>query len=665
MDFQKRIDELTDRLNFLNHRYYMDNVSEVSDYEFDMMLKELENLEKQYPEYKREDSPSSRVGGTVTKEFATVKHKFPMLSLGNTYSEQELRDFDERVRKGLLSTDYQYVCEQKFDGVAISITYEKGVLKRAVTRGDGTQGDDVTNNVKTIRTIPLRLSSADVPDLVEVRGEVFLGRETFAKINKEREDIGEAILANPRNAASGTLKMQDSGVVAKRNLNCYLYSLMGNNLPFDSHEESLIAMRKWGFQVSQTYQKCASIEEVLHYIHHWEEKRFELPVDTDGIVIKINSYGQQEQLGFTAKTPRWAISFKFKAESAVTKLLSISYQVGRTGAVTPVANLEPVLLAGTTVKRASLHNANEIERLDLCVGDYVHVEKGGEIIPKITAVETSRRESGLSRVVYLANCPECGTALVRQEGEANHYCPNEKGCPPQIKGKFEHFIQRKAMNIDGIGSETIELLFNKGHIKVLADLYDLTYEQVVGLDRFASKSARNLIDGIEASKKIPFKQVLFAIGIRFVGATTAEKLANHFGTIDAIQQATLEQLTQAPEVGDKIAQSIVLYFQDADNVSNLQRMRAAGLQFENEAGPAPESDKLQGKSFVVSGVFQQFSRDEITDKILSNGGKVLSGVSGKLDFIVAGENMGPSKLEKATKLGIKIINETEFLAMLQ
>lgn len=665
MDFQKRINELTERLNFFNHRYYMDSVSEVSDYEFDMMLKELEGLERQYPDLKREDSPTSRVGGTITKEFVTVKHRFPMLSLGNTYSEQELRDFDERVRKGLLTTDYQYVCEQKFDGVAISITYENGVLKRAVTRGDGTQGDDVTTNVKTIRSIPLRLHGSGIPDLLEVRGEVFLGRDVFAKINKEREDIGEALLANPRNAASGTLKMQDSGVVAKRNLNCYLYALMGNDLPFDSHEESLAAMRKWGFQVSQTYEKCATIEEVLKYIHKWEEKRFELPVDTDGIVIKVNSYAQQEQLGFTAKTPRWAISFKFKAESAVTRLLDITYQVGRTGAVTPVANLAPVLLAGTTVKRASLHNANEIERLGLCIGDYVHVEKGGEIIPKITGVETSRREPGLSKVVYLANCPECGTALVRQEGEANHYCPNEKGCPPQIKGKFEHFIQRKAMNIDGIGSETIELLFNKGYIKVLADLYDLTYEQVVALDRFASKSAQNLIDGIEASKKIPFKQVLFAIGIRFVGATTAEKLANHFGNIDAIRHATLEQLTQAPEVGEKIAQSIVLYFQDSDNISNLERLQAAGLQFENEAGPAPESDKLQGKSFVVSGVFQQFSREEITDKILSNGGKILSGVSGKLDFLVVGENMGPSKLEKATKLGIKMINEEEFLAMLQ
>lgn len=693
MDIRQKMDALTDRLNHLNHRYYMESVSEVSDYEFDIMLKELEELEKQYPDWKREDSPTSRVGGAITKEFATVKHAYPMLSLGNTYSESELREFDERVKKILLpyaqsttseviqkngqstlsfdpspkgagQTGYEYVAEQKFDGVAISITYENGILKRAVTRGDGVQGDDVTQNVKTIRTIPLKIHAADVPNEFEVRGEVFMSRESFERINKEREDIGEAPLANPRNAASGTLKMQDSSVVAKRKLNCYLYSLMGKSLPFQTHSEALHTMSQWGFQVSPTFQLCPSIEEVVAYIHAWEEKRFELPLNTDGIVIKVNSFKQQEQLGFTAKIPRWAISFKYKAESAVTRLLSISYQVGRTGAVTPVANLEPVLLAGTTVKRASLHNANEIERLDIRIGDHVHVEKGGEIIPKITGVDLSVREPSSVPISYITHCPECDAILVRQEGEANHYCPNDKGCPPQIKGKFEHFIQRKAMNIDGIGSETIELLFEKGLIRVIADLYDLHYEQILSLDRFAAKSARNLIDGIAASKNISFKQVLFALGIRYVGATTAEKLANHFDTIDNIQKASLEELTQAPEVGEKIAQSIVAYFQDPENVQIIERLRHAGLQLEKEEGPAKESDVLQGKSFVVSGVFHSFSRDEITLKIQLNGGKVLGGVSGKLDYLVAGENMGPSKLEKATKLGVTIINEEDFLKMI-
>lgn len=676
---EQRINELTDKLNHFNHRYYMDSVSEVSDYEFDQLLKELETLEKQYPEHKREDSPTQRVGGTIAKSFATVKHKYPMLSLGNTYNEAELSEFDERVRKGLQlsviseqltingepsTVNLEYVCEQKFDGVAISLTYENGVLKRAVTRGDGVQGDDVTANVKTIKTIPLKINRPDLPTEFEVRGEVFLSRESFDRINKEKEEIGDALLANPRNAASGTLKMQDSTVVAKRNLNCYLYSLVGKNLPVRTHAESLKALKSWGFNVSDSYKVCQSLDEIMAYIHLWEHKRFELPVDTDGIVIKVNSFDLQEQLGFTAKIPRWAISYKFKAESAVTQLLDIKYQVGRTGAITPVAELQPVLLAGTTVKRASLHNANEIERLDIRKGDYVHIEKGGEIIPKITSVELSKRSENLEKTHYVTHCPECKTELVRQEGEANHYCPNEKGCPPQIKGKFEHFIGRKAMNIDGIGAETIELLYEKGLIKTLVDLYDLKYEQLLGLERFAEKSARNAIKGIEDSKSMPFKNVLFAIGIRHVGATTAEKLANHFVTIDAIRNASLEELVQAPEVGDKIAQSIVQYFQEEENIRNLERFKAAGLQFENEAGPEPEGDSLQGKSFVVSGVFKTFSRDEITSKIISNGGKVLSGVSAKLDFLVAGENMGPAKLEKATKLGVKIVSEEEFLGML-
>ncbi len=696
MDPKTKIDQLTDLLHQLNHAYYMDNISKVTDFEFDMKMKELESLELEFPHYKRPDSPTSRVGGTITKEFQTVKHKYPMLSLGNTYNEQDLRDFDERVRKVILSGNdlisesketssqfsifdqgvtthnpqpttrnrYEYVCEQKFDGVAISLTYENGILTKAVTRGDGVQGDDVTNNVRTIKSIPLKITALNLPDEFEVRGEVFLSRENFKKINKEREDIGEALLANPRNAASGTLKMQDSTIVAKRQLSCFLYSLNGKKLPFNTHSDSLEALTRWGFQVSPTFKICKNIEEVMAYIHLWETKRFELPLDTDGIVLKVNSFIHQDQLGFTAKTPRWAISFKYKSESAITKLKSISYQVGRTGSVTPVANLEPVLLAGTTVKRASLHNANEIERLDIRIGDFVHVEKGGEIIPKITAVEVSKRHESLVKVVYLTHCPECGSELIRNEGEANHYCPNEKGCPPQIKGKFEHFIQRKAMNIDGMGSETIEALVNKGIIKNLADIYDLNHEKLSQLERFGEKSVSNLLNGIESSKNIPFRNVLFALGIRFVGLTTAEKLANHFENIENIAKASVEQLLEAPEVGEKIAQSVVQYFSQEENREIIQRLKASGLQFENEARPEAESNTLEGKSFVVSGVFQNFSREEITEKILSNGGKILSGVSGKLDFLVAGENMGPSKLEKATKLGVKIINEEEFLAML-
>ena len=668
----------------------MDNVSEVSDFEFDQMLKELEVLEAKYPQWKREDSPTLRVGGTITKEFATVKHRYPMLSLGNTYNEEELREFDERVRKGLASSELrivsqemqqvslfdthnsqltthnaiEYVCEQKFDGVAISIIYENGILKQAITRGDGIQGDDVTANVKTIKSLPLKISHAQVPFEFEVRGEVFLTRQQFDRINKEREEIGDVLLANPRNAAAGTLKMQDSSVVARRQLDCFLYSLAGTNLPYEKHSESLAALKSWGFKVSNTYKVCKSIEEVFEYVHLWEDKRFELPVDTDGIVLKVNNYKQQNFLGYTAKSPRWAISYKFKAESAVTQLLDIHYQVGRTGAITPVAILKPVLLAGTTVKRASLHNANEIERLDIRIGDFVHVEKGGEIIPKITGVNLSKRTQNLPLTHYITHCPECGTELVRNEGEANHYCPNDKTCPPQIKGRFEHFISRKAMNIDGIGAETIDLLVQKGLVCNIADLYDLKFNQLLNLDRFAEKSAHNVIDGIEKSKKAPFRQVLFALGIRHVGATTAEKLANHFGNIEALRKANLDELTKTPEVGEKIAYSILKYFGENENILVLERLRIAGLRFENEDTPTPESEKLKGKSFVISGVFQHFSRDEITQKILANGGKVLSSVSAKLDYLVAGENMGPSKLEKALKMGVKTINETEFIEML-
>ena len=665
MTSQEQIIHLTQKLNELNHQYYQNSNSEVPDFEFDKLLEQLVNLENQYPEFIRKDSPTHRVGGTISKEFESVNHRYPMLSLGNTYNEKDLADFDERVRKGLGEADYEYICELKFDGVALSMWYDDGTLIRGVTRGDGVRGDDITANVKTIRTIPLNIQAKNMPIRFEVRGEGFMPLTTFEILNKEREDIGEQLLANPRNAASGTFKMQDSGVVAKRKMDCYIYQFLSDEEVFKTHEESLIKMKEMGFNVSQTWKKCKNIEEVLSFINQWDKERFKLPLNTDGIVIKLNSFAQREILGYTAKSPRWAISYKYQSESVSTLLESVSYQVGRTGNVTPVANLKPVQLAGTTVKRASIHNANEIIRLDLYLGDYVFVEKGGEIIPKITNVDLTKRKENLDKVQFPTNCPECGTELIRKEGEANHYCPNDKGCPPQIKGKIEHFIQRKALNIENLGTETIDMFYRKELVITPADLYDLRYENLLNLEGFKEKSIQNILSGVEKSKQIPFKQVLFGIGIRFVGATVAEKLAVYFNNIDNLAKANLQDLLQVPEIGERIAQSVVEYFQNIGNQEFIARLKAAGLQFTHDnVEIVVEGDRLAGKTFVISGTFQNFERDDLKIKIEANGGKVLSGVSGKLNYLVAGSEAGPSKLEKAQKLNVSIISEEEFMQML-
>jgi len=656
-----RIQYLTDKINYYNHLYYQESKSEISDFEFDQLLNELIQLEKNFPQLSLPQSPTQRVGGTISKSFESVVHKYPMLSLGNTYSETDLIDFDQRVSKGLENEVYEYVCELKFDGVAISLIYENGILSKAVTRGDGEKGDNVTANVRTIKTIPLQLKGDSVPSYLEVRGEIFMPKKVFDQINTEKEENGEALLANPRNAASGTIKMQDSSVVAKRNLDCYLYSLLGDDIPSEDHETSLQLLSKWGFQVSNTYKKATNIQEVIAFINYWENKRFELPLDTDGIVLKVNLYSQQEQLGFTAKSPRWAISYKYKAAEVSTLLESITYQVGRTGAITPVANLKPVLLAGTTVKRASLHNANEIERLDLHEGDTVFVEKGGEIIPQVIKVALDKRLPNALPIKYISNCPSCNTPLIRKEGEAVHYCPNFNGCAPQLKGKVEHFIQRKAMNIDGLGPETIDLFFENGLINNIADLYSLRYEQLVQLDRFADKSAKKCIEGLEKSKQIPFANVLYGLGIRYVGATVAEKLSIAFSTIDNLIHASFEELIAVPEIGERIAQSVQEYFADENNKALIYRLKEAGLQLVAEKKESIiASNKLEGLSFVVSGVFAGYERDDLKNTILAHGGKVMSSISSKTNFVVAGENMGPSKLEKAQSLGIKIISEQEF-----
>lgn len=629
-----RINELTDLLNHYNHRYYQDSVSEVTDFEFDQLLEELNTLENQYPDLQREDSPTARVGGIITKNFELVVHRYPMLSLGNTYNEQDLRDFDERVRKGLNGADYEYVCELKFDGISLSMTYENGMLKQAVTRGDGTKGDNITANVKTIKTLPLKIQNSaahyPVPNTFEVRGEGFMPFSSFEKLNKDLEAADEPTYANPRNAASGAFKLQDSTETARRGLDCYVYYFLSDEDFFKTHSDSLVALKNWGFNVSPSWQKCTDIDQVLDYIHEWEEKRHSLPLATDGIVIKVNSLVQQQELGFTAKSPRWAIAYKYKAENKPGILRSVSYQVGRTGALTPVAHLDNLQengkglwLSGTRVKRASLHNANEIERLGLMLNDVVFVEKGGEIIPKITGVNTAQRISRLTFPIdFPTQCPECGTELVRKEGEANHYCPNERGCPPQLRGKVEHFIHRKAMNIDSLGEGKIELLFDKNLIKDSADLYDLGYEQLFGLEKiitdeetgktkrigFKEKTVENILKGIEQSKNIPFRQVLFGIGIRFVGATVAEKLAAYFRNIDALMAADFEALRHVPEIGEKIAQSIVDYFADTENRTFIERLRAAGLKMETDDAPVVmESEALQGKTFLYTGTFGDLS----------------------------------------------------------
>lgn len=663
---QKEIIALTEKINYHNTLYYQQNRTEISDYDFDQLLEKLIQLEKEYPQFKQQDSPTQRVGGTITKEFETVYHKYPMLSLSNTYSEEELADFDKRVAKGLEGEPYEYFCELKFDGVSISLTYENGMLARGVTRGDGVRGDNVTNNVKTIRNVPLRITGKNIPPAFEVRGEIFLPKNVFNQLNKEREDIGEERYANARNTAAGTVKMQDSTEVAKRKLDCYVYSLLGDT-GSRSHEQSIQMLESWNFNVSQTYKKCKNINEVFEYIRHWETKRLELPLETDGVVIKVSNLEQQERLGFTAKSPRFAIAYKYKAQSISTRLNGVTYQVGRTGAVTPVAELQPVFLAGTTVKRASLHNANEIERLQLHIGDYVFVEKGGEIIPKVTGVDHEKRKSNTTQpITYIDKCPECGTKLIRYEGEAAHYCPNITGCAPQIKGRIEHFIQRKAMDIDSLGERTIDQLYKLDLVKSPADLYDLKREDILKLEGFKDKSVTNLLGGIEQSKSTPFESVLFAIGIRYVGRTVAEKLARYFRNIDKLANASYEELVQAPEVGEKIAQSVFEFFRNPENQREIQRLRKAGLKFESDLKePEKESDILANKSFVISGVFERYEREDLQDLILKNGGRILSGVSGKLDYLLAGDNMGPSKREKAEKLGVTIISEADFEKMLK
>lgn len=662
---KKEIARLTEVINHHNDLYYQKHKTEISDYEFDQLLEKLTQLEVQFPELREPDSPTQRVGGTITKSFNTVVHKYPMLSLGNTYSEEELIDFDKRVAKGLGNEAYEYFCELKFDGVSISLIYENGILVKGVTRGDGVRGDDVTTNVKTIRNIPLKIKGKKIPDQFEVRGEVFLSKTAFKQLNKEREDIGEETYANARNTASGTLKMQNSGEVARRKLDCYVYYLLGDNLNIESHAESVAQLETWGFNVSATYAKAKNIQDVLKYIQRWENKREDLPLETDGVVLKVNSLLQQRKLGFTAKSPRWAIAYKYKAQSLSTQLKSVTYQVGRTGAITPVAELAPILLSGTTVKRASLHNANEIARLDLRIGDYVFVEKGGEIIPKVTAVDLAKRDKKSKPIQYITDCPECGTKLIRHEGEAAHYCPNDKGCPPQIKGRIEHFIQRKAMDIDSLGEKTINQLYNLDMVKSPADLYDLTKDDLAKLDGFKDLSIKNLLSGIERSKEAPFEAVLFALGIRYVGKTVAEKLAYHFKTMDALQNATYEQLLEAPEVGEKIAQSLVQFFSDKGHKKEIERLGKAGLNFTVvEKETKKISNSLDNKSFVISGVFEKYGRDELKDLIIAHGGRVLSGVSGQLDYLLAGDNMGPAKRQKAEKLGVTIISEQEFDQML-
>ena len=671
MNFEEakiRIAALSTALHNHNYAYYTLSNPVISDFEFDQLLNELLALEKQYPDLISDNSPSQRVGGSITKNFQTVTHRYPMMSLGNTYNEQDLIDFDQRVKKQI-EDDFEYVCELKFDGLAIGLTYENGFLKQAVTRGDGSKGDDVTANVRTIKSIPLQLPvGADYPANFEVRGEILMHRTVFEQLNKDRDELGETAYANPRNFASGTLKMQDSKEVAKRNLDCFIYFFLTDNSSFKNHAESLNKLISWGFKVSPTFAICKDISEVQQFIQKWEKERFDLSYDIDGVVLKVNNYDQQQELGFTAKSPRWAISYKYKAAEVETKLLSVSYQVGRTGAITPVANLQPVLLAGTTVKRASLHNADQIEKLDLYEGDVVKVEKGGEIIPKIIEVNKSKRDLFAQKITYISQCPECHTPLIRKAGEAHHYCPNELGCSPQVIGKMQHFTARKAMNIDSLGDETIEQLFRAGLILTIADIYELKNKRaaMLALDRFAEKSVDNIIAGIESSKKNAFEKVLFGLGIRYVGETVAKKLAAHFRTIDALMQADFESLILVDEIGERIAESVLQYFSNAAQVQQINKLKHAGLNFESSSiEKIVEGASLKGLSFVISGVFSTFSREELKEKIEANGGKISSSISSKLNYLVAGDNMGPSKLQKATELGIKIISDEELFTLIK
>ncbi len=662
-DIEQRIKQLRKALNEHNYKYYVLNQPSISDFEYDQLMIELIDLETAHPEYADPDSPSRRVGDDRTTEFEQVVHKYPVLSLNNTYSKEEITEFENRIKK-MVPGSFEYVCELKYDGASISLTYENGKLKQAVTRGDGLSGDNVISNVKTIKSIPLELMGDGFPALFEIRGEIFIPRAGFEQMNREREETGDMPFANPRNAASGTLKIQNSSIVAKRKLDCFLYYLLGENLPSDSHFENLEKAKKWGFKIPAHVKKCSALLEVFEFVDYWETRRKNLPYDIDGIVIKIDSYKQQSILGFTAKSPRWAIAYKYKAEQAATRLISIDFQVGRTGAITPVANLKPVILAGTTVKRASLHNADQIVLLDARINDTVYIEKGGEIIPKVVGVDKGSRKSDSKPVEYIKYCPECGTLLVRNEGEAKHYCPNEDGCPPQIKGKIEHFVSRRAMDI-GLAEATISQLYENGLVKNIADLYSITRDQLLNLERFADKSAENLLNSINNSKKVPFDRVLYALGIRYVGETVARKLANHFESVDDLAVAGFEDLINVEEIGDKIAESIIYYFKDGKNKALIGRLKKAGIQLSKKKETAKRlSDILSGKSVIISGVFSKYSRDGIKELVEKHGGKNVSSVSARTDYLVAGDKTGPSKLEKARKLNIKIISEDDFINMI-
>ena len=661
----QQIQNLREELNLHNHNYYVLDNPSISDYDFDLKLKQLQDLENKNPDFFDENSPTQRVGGTITKSFETIAHDYRMYSLDNSYSKEDLIDWQNRVQKVLGDVDLEYTCELKYDGASISITYENGKLLRAVTRGDGFQGDDVTNNIKTIKSIPLQLKG-NFPERFDIRGEIILPFAGFEKMNQELIEIGETPYSNPRNTASGSLKLKESAEVAKRPLECLLYFLIGKNLPFNSQFAGLQKARNYGFKVPNESKLAKNLDEVFEFIEIWDKKRHSLPYETDGVVVKINSFAHQEELGYTSKSPRWAMAYKFKSEQVFTKLNSISYQVGRTGSITPVANLEPVQLAGTIVKRASLHNADQIAKLDIRINDTVFVEKGGEIIPKIINVDLEKRPINSQPTIYITHCPECNTELVRTEGEANHYCPNFYECPPQIIGRIQHFISRKAMDIEGLGGETVALLFNNGLVKNYADLYDLKIEQLLPLERMAQKSAENIVNGVLKSKEIPFDKVLYAIGIRFVGENGAKKLAKHYKNIDALQKATLQEMILVDDFGEKTAQSVIEFFQNSENVLIIERLKKSGIQFDLiEKINLDATNILEGKIFVVSGVFEKFSRDDLKKAIEDNGGKNGSSISAKTDFVLAGDNMGPAKLEKANQLGIKIISEDDFIEMLK
>lgn len=663
IEAKERIEKLRKEIEEHNRRYYVLNEPVISDFEYDLMVNELMTLEKRFPEFMVQSSPTQNVGSDISKEFRQYEHKYPMLSLGNTYNYEELRDFDSRLGKSV-SGQVEYVCELKFDGASISITYFNGRMSTALTRGDGTKGDDVSANIKTIKSIPVEINTRGIPDEFIVRGEILMPRAVFNRLNEEREKDGLNLFANPRNAASGTLKILDPSLVASRSLDCIFYFLLGERLPHTTHYENLMEAASWGFNVADSIRKCPSIEDVINFIESWEKKRNDLPYDTDGVVIKVNSLDQQKEAGFTAKSPRWAIAYKYKAEQALTKLLSVSYQVGRTGTVTPVANLEPVLLAGTTVKRASLHNADQIFLLDLHFDDMVYVEKGGEIIPKIVGVDNSARDEKSMAIGFIDTCPECGTFLVKNEGEANHFCPNYLHCPPQIKGRIEHFISRRAMDIEGLGEETVDLLFSKGLIKNIADLYDLQPEQLAGLERMGEKSAKKIIESIKDSVNVPFSRVIFSLGIRHVGETVAKTLASRFLSLDELMAADQEILTGVREIGPKIASSIISYFADQENVEIIRRLKSAGIKMTGEIKSQYSGGALNGKTIVISGVFSRHTRDEYKDLIEKNGGKSSSSISGSTSFILAGDNMGPSKREKAKELGIEVLNEEDFLKLI-